>query len=43
MLNPPSTSKDEYYKTLYAALKDTLNALAKQIQPKVWTYGFLRE
>ncbi|WP_120947345.1 nucleoside 5-triphosphatase RdgB (dHAPTP, dITP,XTP-specific) [Helicobacter mehlei] len=43
VLNPPSKSKDEHYKTLYATLKDTLNALAKQIQPKVWAYGFLRE
>lgn len=42
-LNSPTTAKDEYYKQLYADLKDALKDLAKEIQPKVYEYGFLRE
>ncbi|WRE01871.1 hypothetical protein KVS19_07105 [Helicobacter pylori] len=42
-LNSPTTAKDEYYKQLYANLKDALKDLAKEIQPKVYEYGFLRE
>ncbi|GAA7735411.1 hypothetical protein HpMMM97_13860 [Helicobacter pylori] len=42
-LNPPAKAKDEYYKQLYANLQDTLKDLAKEIQPKVYEYGFLRE
>ncbi|WQU11618.1 hypothetical protein KVE94_07300 [Helicobacter pylori] len=42
-LNPPDKAKDEYYKQLYANLKDALKDLAKEIQPKVYEYGFLRE
>ncbi len=42
-LNLPAKAKDEYYKQLYANLKDALKDLAKEIQPKVYEYGFLRE
>ncbi|GAA8172402.1 hypothetical protein HpDR147_08710 [Helicobacter pylori] len=42
-LNSPTKAKDEYYKQLYANLKDALKDLAKEIQPKVYEYGFLRE
>ncbi len=42
-LNPPAKAKDEYYKWLYANLQDALKDLAKEIQPKVYEYGFLRE
>ncbi|MUU60547.1 hypothetical protein F7198_07005 [Helicobacter pylori] len=42
-LNLPAKAKDEYYKQLYANLQDALKDLAKQIQPKVYEYGFLRE
>ncbi|GAA7232812.1 hypothetical protein HpCK35_17620 [Helicobacter pylori] len=42
-LNPPPKAKDEYYKQLYANLQDALKDLAKEIQPKVYEYGFLRE
>ncbi|GAA7557715.1 hypothetical protein MMM136_14320 [Helicobacter pylori] len=42
-LNPPAKAKDEYYKQLYANLQDALKDLAKEIQPKVYEYGFLRE
>ncbi|GAA6824737.1 hypothetical protein AOH185_13280 [Helicobacter pylori] len=42
-LNLPAKAKDEYYKQLYANLQDTLKDLAKEIQPKVYEYGFLRE
>ncbi|MUU56149.1 nucleoside 5-triphosphatase RdgB (dHAPTP, dITP,XTP-specific) [Helicobacter pylori] len=42
-LNSPAKAKDEYYKQLYANLKDALKDLAKEIQPKVYEYGFLRE
>ncbi|WQV56650.1 hypothetical protein KVK91_07105 [Helicobacter pylori] len=42
-LNSPTTAKDEYYKQLYNNLKDALKDLAKEIQPKVYEYGFLRE
>ncbi|MFP6140874.1 hypothetical protein ACLGAC_07065 [Helicobacter pylori] len=42
-LNLPAKAKDEYYKQLYANLQDALKDLAKEIQPKVYGYGFLRE
>ncbi|MGL2803740.1 hypothetical protein ACQJ9T_07060 [Helicobacter pylori] len=42
-LNSPTKAKDGYYKQLYANLKDALKDLAKEIQPKVYEYGFLRE
>ncbi|PDW45884.1 hypothetical protein [Helicobacter pylori] len=42
-LNSPTTAKDEHYKQLYANLQDALKDLAKEIQPKVYEYGFLRE
>ncbi len=42
-LNPPLKAKDEYYKQLYFNLQDALKDLAKELQPKVYEYGFLRE
>ncbi|RVY78528.1 hypothetical protein ECE45_07485 [Helicobacter pylori] len=42
-LNLPAKAKDEYHKQLYANLQDALKDLAKEIQPKVYEYGFLRE
>ncbi|WQV84656.1 hypothetical protein KVK67_06775 [Helicobacter pylori] len=42
-LNLPTKAKDGYYKQLYANLQDALKELAKEIQPKVYEYGFLRE
>ncbi len=42
-LNLPAKAKDEYYKQLYANLQDALKDLAKEIQPKVYEYRFLRE
>ncbi|GAA7124738.1 hypothetical protein [Helicobacter pylori] len=42
-LNSPAKAKDKYYKQLYANLQDALKDLAKEIQPKVYEYGFLRE
>ncbi|GAA7397146.1 hypothetical protein BD0139_15450 [Helicobacter pylori] len=42
-LNLPAKAKDEYYKQLYANLQDALKDLAREIQPKVYEYGFLRE
>ncbi|WQV25165.1 hypothetical protein KVJ98_07300 [Helicobacter pylori] len=42
-LNSPTKAKDKHYKQLYANLKDALKDLAKEIQPKVYEYGFLRE
>ncbi|WRC42984.1 hypothetical protein E5L25_06605 [Helicobacter pylori] len=42
-LNLPAKAKDGYYKQLYANLQDALKELAKEIQPKVYEYGFLRE
>ncbi|WP_195836028.1 hypothetical protein [Helicobacter pylori] len=42
-LNLPAKAKDGYYKQLYANLQDALKDLAKEIQPKVYKYGFLRE
>ncbi|RVY24481.1 hypothetical protein ECC07_06590 [Helicobacter pylori] len=42
-LNPPVKAKDPYYKQLYANLQGALKDLAKEIQPKVYEYGFLRE
>ncbi|GAA7022835.1 hypothetical protein Kyoto28A_14180 [Helicobacter pylori] len=42
-LNLPAKAKDEHYKQLYANLQDALKDLAKEIQPKVYECGFLRE
>ncbi len=42
-LNLPAKAKDEHYKQLYANLQDALKDLAKEIQPKIYEYGFLRE
>ncbi len=42
-LNSPTKAKDGYYKQLYANLQDALKDLTKEIQPKVYEYGFLRE
>ncbi|UOR37897.1 hypothetical protein MPF94_00500 [Helicobacter pylori] len=42
-LNLPAKAKDEHYKQLYANLQDALKDLAKEIQPKVYEYRFLRE
>ncbi|MBH0234575.1 hypothetical protein [Helicobacter pylori] len=42
-LNSPTKAKDKYYKQLYANLQGALKDLAKEIQPKVYEYGFLRE
>ncbi len=42
-LKLPAKAKDEHYKQLYANLQDALKDLAKEIQPKVYEYGFLRE
>ncbi|MGL2685494.1 hypothetical protein ACQJ66_07110 [Helicobacter pylori] len=42
-LNSPAKAKDKYYKQLYANLQAALKDLAKEIQPKVYEYGFLRE
>ncbi|GHR36267.1 hypothetical protein VN0464_13300 [Helicobacter pylori] len=42
-LNLPAKAKDEHYKQLYANLQDAIKDLAKEIQPKVYEYGFLRE
>ncbi|MGL2447445.1 hypothetical protein ACOWNQ_07135 [Helicobacter pylori] len=42
-LNSRAKAKDEYYKQLYANLQYALKDLAKEIQPKVYEYGFLRE
>ncbi len=42
-LNPPVKAKDTYYKQLYANLQDALKDLAKDLQLKVYEYGFLRE
>ncbi|MGL2386916.1 hypothetical protein ACOWLB_04055 [Helicobacter pylori] len=42
-LNSRDKAKDKYYKQLYANLQYALKDLAKEIQPKVYEYGFLRE
>ncbi|MGN8484758.1 hypothetical protein ACR9MQ_07105 [Helicobacter pylori] len=42
-LNPPVKAKDTYYKQLCVNLQDALKDLAKDLQPKVYEYGFLRE
>ena len=35
-------SPDEHYNTLISALRITLKALARKIEPKVYEYGFLK-
>ena len=42
-MNPPSKAEDSHYKTLISTLTDTLNTLAKKLEPKIYEYGFLRE
>ncbi|WP_181372496.1 hypothetical protein [Helicobacter pylori] len=42
-LNSRAKAKDEYYKQLYVNLQYALKDLAKEIQPKIYKYGFLRE
>ncbi|MGT0103104.1 hypothetical protein [Helicobacter pylori] len=42
-LNLPAKAKDKHYRQLYSNLQDALKYLAKEIQPKVYEYGFLRE
>lgn len=42
-LNIPSKAEDSHYKTLIATLTDTLNTLAKKLEPKIYEYGFLKE
>lgn len=43
VMNPPSKAEDPHYKTLIAALTESLNTLAKKLEPKIYEYGFLRE
>jgi len=38
-----NSSNDEIYTELFSALRDSLNALRKKIEPKVYEYRFLRE
>lgn len=42
-MNPPSKAEDSRYKTLISTLADTLNTLAKKLEPKIYEYGFLKE
>lgn len=35
--------KDAHYKDLMAELADSLNTLAKKLEPKIYEYGFLKE
>lgn len=42
-MNPPSKAEDSHYKTLIATLTETLNTLAKKLEPKIYEYGFLKE
>lgn len=42
-MNLPSKAEDSHYKTLIATLADTLNTLAKKLEPKIYEYGFLKE
>ena len=37
-----SDSDDKYYTKLYKELRDCLRTLAKQIEPKIYLYGFLK-
>lgn len=43
VMNLPSKAEDSHYKTLIATLTDTLNTLAKKLEPKIYEYGFLKE
>jgi hypothetical protein len=38
-----STSDDERYNKLLAELRLEMKLLAKQIEPKIYKYGFLKE
>lgn len=42
-MNPPSKAEDSHYKTLISTLTESLNTLAKKLEPKIYEYGFLRE
>lgn len=42
-MNNPFKVKDEHYKALLSDLNEALNALAKQLEPKIYEYGFLKE
>ncbi|WP_027327126.1 hypothetical protein [Helicobacter pametensis] len=42
-MNPPSKAEDPHYKILIATLTESLNALAKKLEPKIYEYGFLKE
>ena len=42
-MNLPSKAKDSHYKTLIATLTESINALAKKLEPKIYEYGFLKE
>lgn len=43
VMNPPSKAEDPHYKSLIATLTESLNTLAKKLEPKIYEYGFLRE
>lgn len=42
-MNTPTKAKDEHYKFLLSQLNESLNTLAKKIEPKIYEYGFLKE
>ncbi|MBZ7950684.1 hypothetical protein ACD575_05020 [Campylobacter sp. LH-2024] len=42
-MNTPAKAKDEHYKFLLSQLNESLNTLAKKIEPKIYEYGFLKE
>ncbi|MBZ7935063.1 hypothetical protein H2279_00180 [Campylobacter sp. B0100352/1] len=42
-MNTPAKAKDEHYKFLLGQLNESLNTLAKKIEPKIYEYGFLKE
>ncbi|WP_428845625.1 nucleoside 5-triphosphatase RdgB (dHAPTP, dITP,XTP-specific) [Helicobacter kayseriensis] len=43
VMNPPNKAEDSHYKVLIATLTESLNTLAKKLEPKIYEYGFLRE
>ncbi|MDA3968165.1 hypothetical protein PF021_00570 [Helicobacter sp. A82] len=43
VMNPPSKAEDPHYKSLIATLTESINTLAKKLEPKIYEYGFLRE
>ncbi|RDU60013.1 hypothetical protein CQA63_04475 [Helicobacter marmotae] len=40
-MNPPQKAQDEHYKKLIGELNAALSELAKEIEPKIYEYGFL--